>query len=189
MKGIIDFFKSLIKPEVSYKKKKQTKRRRIFLAADLHLDHKNIIKYCHRPFRSVQQMNAKLIKNWNKTVRKTDTVYFLGDLAFGRGSKNTDYWYRKLNGRIIFIKGNHDKSRKIRLYNKKYLTYKGFKFLLVHSPSDVPKYWKGWVIHGHKHTNSPKFPLVNKKTKRINVSCELTRYKPININVLIKKIK
>lgn len=189
MKFIINFFKSIFKTKIPHRKKKHRKGQRIFIAADLHLDHKNIIKYCHRPFRSVHQMNSRLISNWNRTIRKNDIVYFLGDLAFGRSSKNTDYWYRKLNGRIFFIKGNHDRSRRIKFYHKKYLTYKGITFLLVHSPWDAPKDWKGWVIHGHKHNNNKKFPLINKKAKRINVSCELTNYRPINIVTLRQKIR
>lgn len=188
MKFIVDFIKSIFKTENQHRRKTHIRNRRIFLAADLHLDHKNIIKYCHRPFRSVQQMNSRLIGNWNRTVGKNDIVYFLGDLAFGRGSRNTDYWYRKLNGKIIFIKGNHDRSRRIKFYHKKYLTYQGISFLLVHSPWDAPKDYKGWVIHGHKHNNNKKFPLINKKDKRINVSCELTNYRPINIVTIRQKI-
>ena len=136
-------------------------KNRIFIAADLHLDHENIIKYCSRPFKSVKQMNKRLVKNWNKTIRKNDKVYFLGDLAFGRGSKNTDYWIKKLNGKIVFIKGNHDRSKKIKFHKKIYLTYEGIKFVLVHSPFDSPINWKDWVIHGHKHNNSTNFPFID----------------------------
>jgi len=71
---------------------------KIFFTGDLHLDHANIIKYCKRPFSDVEEMNRTLISNWNNTIGKKDTVYFLGDLAFGRGSRTTDYWLEKLNG-------------------------------------------------------------------------------------------
>ena len=62
-----------------------------FITSDLHLDHTNIIKYCKRPFLDTEEMNQTLINNWNNTISKRDTVYFLGDLAFGKGSKTTDY--------------------------------------------------------------------------------------------------
>ncbi len=165
------------------------KKRKIFLVADLHLDHKNIIKYCHRPFRSVQSMNRRLISNWNRTIGKNDTVYFLGDLAFGRGSRGTDYWYRKLNGRIIFIRGNHDRSKNIKFHHHKYVKFGGISFLLVHNPFEVPNSWKGWVIHGHKHNNHPRYPFINKKSKRINISCEYTKYKPVTFQFIIDNIK
>ncbi|MBT5022172.1 hypothetical protein HOK51_03420 [Candidatus Woesearchaeota archaeon] len=192
---IIEWIKQVIgiqiktRPTPKFKSKQiKVHKPKIFLAADLHIDHKNIIKYCHRPFRSVQQMNNRLVSNWNRTVRKNDVVYFLGDLAYGRSSRSTDYWYRKLNGRKIFIKGNHDRSRRIKMHKKKVLKYKGFNFLLVHSPQQA-KYWKGWVIHGHKHNNNKRYPLINKRSKLINVSCELTKYRPINIDVLMRKIR
>lgn len=163
--------------------------RECFFIGDLHLDHKNIISYCKRPFNSVVEMNNTIVKNWNKTIRKKDIVYFLGDMAYGKGSRNTDYWLNKLKGEIVFIKGNHDKSKKMKFYNKLILNYKGNKFLLVHAPEDVPKDWKGWVIHGHHHNHKIEYPLVNRKKKTINVSVELLNYKPILFKDLLKKIK
>ena len=186
------FFKELFSIFFGSKPKKRTERKkskpRIFIAADLHLDHKNIIRYCHRPFRSVQQMNSRLVSNWNRIVRKNDVVYFLGDLAMKRPGKGTDYWYRRLNGRIKFIQGNHDRSRRIKMYRTKKLTYQGETFLLIHDPAHIPKSWKGWVIHGHKHNNRGA-KLVNKERKWINASIELTNYRPINIATLRQKMR
>lgn len=161
------------------------KKKRTFVIGDLHLDHANIIKYCNRPFKSVYEMNNALIDNWNKTVGKFDIVYYLGDLAFGKGSRNTDYWLKKLNGKIIFIKGSHDNSNKIKFYQNMVLEYHHNKFYLVHDPTDVPKSWNGWVIHGHHHNNKIEYPLVSKKNKTINVSAELLDYKPIEIEEII----
>ena len=89
----------------------------IFFTADLHLHHVNIMKYCNRPFKSVEEMDATLIGNWNRTVTKSDTVYFLGDMLWVRkGEYNNQikqelYALRKaLNGSIIWVPGNHDKK-------------------------------------------------------------------------------
>ena len=163
---------------------------KIFITSDLHLDHTNIIRLCKRPFLGIDEMNNTLVHNWNNTVSNKDTVYFIGDLAYGRGSNSTDYWLKRLKGKIIFIKGNHDKSDKLKLYDNYILECKGIKFFLTHEPDNVPQDWKGWAICGHKHNNSPEeFPFINKKTKRINVSVELTKYRPVDIEELIKKIK
>ena len=35
--------------------------------SDLHIDHKNIIVFDHRPFSSLDEMTEKIIANWNKT--------------------------------------------------------------------------------------------------------------------------
>ena len=48
---------------------------KIFLIGDMHFMHRNIIKYCNRPFKDVEDMTEKLIKNWNSVVGKNDIVY------------------------------------------------------------------------------------------------------------------
>ena len=35
---------------------------KVFVTADNHFYHKNIIKYCKRPFNSVREMNEYMIK-------------------------------------------------------------------------------------------------------------------------------
>ena len=55
----------------------------IYLISDTHFHHENILYTCKRPFSNVQEMNATLIANWNNTVGADDTVYHLGDFAFG----------------------------------------------------------------------------------------------------------
>ena len=54
---------------------------RVWFVSDLHLSHKNIIKYCSRPFDNVNQMNEILIQNWNKKIGVEDRVFVLGDFA------------------------------------------------------------------------------------------------------------
>lgn len=52
-------------------------------------------------------MNAEMIRRWNSVVGPSDTVYHLGDFALG--PKELWHEYRtRLNGRIIFVVGNHD---------------------------------------------------------------------------------
>ena len=51
----------------------------IFFTSDTHFNHKAIISYCSRPFESVEEMNDRLIDNWNQVVKPSDTVYHLGD--------------------------------------------------------------------------------------------------------------
>lgn len=131
-------------------------------------------------------MNETLVRNWNGIVGGKDIVYFLGDLTFR--SYKTGYWLRRLNGSIFIIKGNHDRAVRNGSFMK-IITYKGTKFLLIHDPKDVPIYWNGWVIHGHKHNNSPgAYPLINKNKKTINVSCELLDYRPIALDKIYKMI-
>lgn len=152
---------------------------KIFVTSDLHLDHKNIIRYCKRPFKNVEEMNKTLVKNWNKTVGKNDVVFFLGDLCF---HSEPVKWMSQLNGHIIFIKGNHD------IFGRKYhiFKYDGIKFFLTHRLFNVPTYWDGWKIVGHGHN---KYPHINWKTKTINSCVEVTNYKPVELKELVRRIK
>ena len=77
-----------------------------FFTADLHLSHSNIIKYCHRPFANVDEMDETLIANWNATVSAHDTVFHIGDFCMGDFRKHID----RLNGIKIFLKGSHDRG-------------------------------------------------------------------------------
>ncbi len=81
-----------------------------FVTSDLHFGHKNIIKYCNRPFNSVKKMDNILIQNWNDLVGKTDEIYVLGDFFMKR--KNDRHYIesilKRLNGKIHLILGNHD---------------------------------------------------------------------------------
>jgi len=52
-----------------------------WIIADTHFGHKNVIKYCNRPYSSVEEMDKILITNWNKEVAPDDIVYHLGDFA------------------------------------------------------------------------------------------------------------
>lgn len=165
------------------------KKPKIFISSDLHLGHTNIIKYCNRPFKDVKEMNSVLVKNWNNTISNKDKVYFLGDLAYGKNA-STDYWYNKLKGQMIFIKGNHDISNNIHFYEYQILEYKNISFYLCHDSKDVPSNWKGWIIYGHYHNNNlNEFPFFDRKNKRINISVDLTNYKPVNMDYIIKLIE
>ncbi|MFH1257325.1 MAG: 2'-5' RNA ligase family protein [Candidatus Micrarchaeota archaeon] len=169
---------------------KEDGSRKVYFISDTHFDHANIIRYCNRPFHTADEMNASLVENWNKAVGKNDAIYFLGDMAFGAGSRPASYWLSKLNGKIIFIEGNHEETGKINTYPPVcdlILDYKENRYFLIHDPAQVPSYWKGWIIHGHKHNNDLRnYPLINPVKKTINVGVELINYAPISIDRIIE---
>lgn len=80
----------------------------IWFTSDQHFSHSNIIDYCNRPFDDVNEMNEEIIDRHNEVVGPNDTVYNLGDFAFFRNADITE-WIDLLNGKQVFIKGNHDK--------------------------------------------------------------------------------
>jgi calcineurin-like phosphoesterase family protein len=79
-----------------------------FFTADHHFGHANIIKYSNRPFDTVQQMDAELIRRWNSVVSHGDMVYYVGDFTLRSWRESLDF-IRQLNGSIYFMPGSHDK--------------------------------------------------------------------------------
>jgi len=173
-------------------------KKHLYLVGDTHFDHENIIRYVGRPFQNVEEMNRTLIARWNSIVLPSDTVCFLGDMSFGRGSRPLRYWMNKLHGRIKIIKGGHDPDdESLEMLEFCELSHKRYRFLLIHSPDpDDPDQterqkrkledWHGWIIHGHKHNNDVEnYPFINGERKTINVSVELIDYRPLSIDRLM----
>lgn len=79
----------------------------IFFTSDTHFGHSKIIDYCKRPFSSIEEHDRALIQNWNNVVGQDDTVFHLGDFAYGNSQFITNI-IKQLNGNIILVKGNHD---------------------------------------------------------------------------------
>ena len=91
---------------------------KIYIISDTHFNHENIIKYCNRPFKDINEMNDTIINNWNMIVKKDDIVYHLGD--FFLGSKfDLKNIVDRLNGTIYLIRGNHEeRPENIRTYKE-----------------------------------------------------------------------
>ncbi|WP_161596586.1 metallophosphoesterase [Salinigranum halophilum] len=164
-----------------------------YLISDLHLEHANIIDYCDRPFTDVEEMNEALVDNWNQTVDEDDEVIFVGDLALTRGEDQVCEWIARLNGRLVFIRGNHDSLRDgidgLGAHEWYVLSHGDWRFLCTHWPEKVPQDWDGWVVHGHHHDNHPdQFPFIDPENQRVNVSVELLEYTPLNIDLLTNYI-
>lgn len=151
---------------------------RVWVIADPHFGHANIIRYCNRPFQSVGEMDRELMARWNAVVGGQDTVIVAGDFCMGRRAK---YWKRyaaRLHGELIMMDGNHDHNPG--WWESMEITYMGEKFLIVHRPDAIPEGWPGWAIHGHVHNHNPvAYPLISWGNRRINVSVEMINYQPI----------
>jgi len=162
----------------------------IYLIADLHLGHANIIRYCSRPFliSDVREMDHVLIKNWNYTISPVNKVYYLGDLRYGKDALPALQYRQKLKGNITFIQGNHDDGELVAV-SSSLLEYDGFRFLLVHDPAQCQSAFDGWVIHGHHHNNNLRdYPFIDFEHRRINVSAEVIGYCPVNLKDICQLI-
>lgn len=81
----------------------------IWITSDQHFFHKNIISLCDRPFKSVEEMNEKLINNFNSKISSNDFVIHLGDMVMGDQKKNIPNILSQLTlTKSCIIRGNHD---------------------------------------------------------------------------------
>lgn len=173
-----------------------------WITADTHFSHANIIRYCNRPWQKpsdfytdefgkvhwvsydVAQKNAKemdnaIITNWNSVVGPNDLVYHLGDYCFGREDYDFDKTFRRLNGKIILIKGNHDKlaarnCRKFLEYHPSGLcetVIEGTNVVLCHYAMRVwnRSHHGAFHLYGHSHGTLPDDP--NSLSFDVGVDC------------------
>ena len=80
----------------------------LFFTSDTHFGHANIIRLSNRPFGAVEDMNERIVENWNRVVGADDVVYHLGDAVMGKFEDNVSYLGR-LNGKKFLVPGNHDR--------------------------------------------------------------------------------
>lgn len=95
-----------------------------YFSSDWHLGHTNILKYDNRPFASIEEMNEVIIGNHNSIVKPEDHFYFLGDFVFSKKKDEIEAFMKQLNGKLFFIKGNHDHTDTRKIYTK-YGSYLG----------------------------------------------------------------
>lgn len=166
---------------------------RVFVTADMHMGHENIIAYERRTLYNagVNQMNEDLIRRWNSVVREDDVVYHLGDFAYGKGSKQKiPEWESRLIGHKIWISGNHyDPAPSM---DAAILNMYGFCFVMLHDPNsfaiNVSSYDTDtmWLLHGHNHGHRP---LIDTVTRSSCVSVENINYTPMLLTTLSEKIR
>lgn len=136
----------------------------LFFTSDTHFDHANIIRYCNRPWDTVEEMNEGLVERWNAKVGPDDTVFHLGDFCFA-GSAEWKKWRNKLNGHIILVRGNHDRKMSSSMeglfeavFPQLQLTIDGRSVYLNHYPFlTYGGCWRNekdavWQLFGHVHS-------------------------------------
>ena len=77
--------------------------KQIYFTSDHHFGHENIIKFCDRPFRSVEEMDQTLIERWNEKVKPEDEVYHLGDFSLAKDPQRVSDILDSLKGTKYLI--------------------------------------------------------------------------------------
>lgn len=157
---------------------------KIFFTSDTHFGHKNIIRYCNRPWATVEEMNEGLIANWNAVVGPDDIVWHLGDFAFMSRERALEI-FRRLNGTKYLVRGNHDSNAITKLGWKKVVqtwetTVDGHDVVMHHKPLDQ---WDGIHLHGHCHGNIARCGTM---PNRYDVGVDPMGYRPVTLTQILK---
>ncbi len=171
----------------------------IFLTSDCHFNHENILKYeDSRGFNSIEEMNEKIIENWNSVVQDEDLVYILGDMFMG-SLEGIDEIMPRLKGRKYLVIGNHDtrpRVEKMAQYLEGYSEMitiripKKRRATLCHYPM---REWYNkdngsYHFYGHVHGNEHRGGL-NLEKGSFHVGMDTNNLTPITLEYAIEQAK
>ena len=182
---------------------------KVFFTSDLHFGHENALRFDKRPFASVEEMDAELIRRWNVKVGKGDLVYVLGDMIWKSRKGEAEQIIRSLNGQIILIKGNHDRFLHnakakaalagVKDYDDICVTLEnGKKRRCILSHFFIPMYnghrHKTVHLHGHSHKTdesvmeymiSAFLNGAGYRNEIYNVGCMYWNYEPVTLDEML----
>lgn len=165
--------------------------KRTFLIGDLHFGHANIIRYCNRPFKDIDEMEKILIKNWNGVVGKDDTVIVVGDFALLPVEKMASIT-KQLNGHKHLVLGNHD-TKAIKTYLdmgfevvSPYSIILDEYFIVSHKPQFIENQGLFANIYAHVHDLAE---YKDYTARSFCVSAERINYTPIDFDEIKAKME
>ena len=178
-----------------------------FVISDHHLGHQNSWEKFKledgsplRPFTSNEEMNETMIERHNAKVKEQDTVYFLGDVVI---NKKYLELVKRMNGRKILVRGNHDIFKDEEYREVGFQQLHGVrvfvdKFILSHIPLHPDCVTERFRVnvHGHLHANQVMSwqvideDIVYKPDPRYLCVCvEQTDYTPLHFDEVEERIQ
>lgn len=180
----------------------------IYFTSDLHFNHDREFIWGPRGFKSIDEMNETLFRNWNETVGKNDTIYVLGDFFLGPvNAQFIHHMITELNGEIHFVRGNHDTPAKMKIYNEDSLVnVEGYatmisytdvlekkktrQFYLSHFPTMTATLTSNpdnaiYNLFGHTHS---KEKFYEGRPYMYNVAVDAHNNRPVSIDEIMKDI-
>lgn len=171
-----------------------------YYISDMHLGHKNVIKFDGRPFENIEEMNEILIERWNAKVKDEDDVWILGDFCY-RSDKDPSFYLKRLKGKKHLVIGNHDKvtvkSGSVLRYFESVERLQHIKdgehnVILCHFPLAT---WNAirrgsFHVYGHIHNDREEvFGFMKNQERALNAGCMINNYEPVTLAELIANNK
>ena len=182
----------------------------LWFVSDTHFNHMKLVKGCPqhfercRRYETTEEMNEDIKAQWNKFIGPNDIVIFLGDFGLNIPAADIEEVFIKtmtsLNGRKIYIKGNHDsvikkKVPELHWFDGVAFDYRGRHYICQHYDfNEVPitdpvidRNKENVLVHGHTHSDA-KISIVDFATTwkmKQNCVCWEAWYRPVSYNDLI----
>lgn len=161
--------------------------------SDQHFGHANIIRYCNRPFASVEEMDRELIRRWNTVVKPNDTTMVVGDFSFHKETQTAEI-LAQLHGEKVLVLGNHDR-RKSHTYwyrvgfsevcSVYHQWVEPFGLVLVkHIPTPYSAVW-AVQVNGHVHDKWKRKCYGPNGKVTVNVGVDQWNFTPISTQELV----
>lgn len=163
------------------------------LISDTHFNHTKMDEWGGRSGDWQEQLWSGIEK-----IPPGDTLIHLGDICIGNDAEIHEKLSQVYFVKRILVRGNHDKKG-VQWYldhgwdfvcDGLQLIYMGHYIHFTHRPARELGNWS-WNIHGHTHGNmhrSEEYIEFYDKSYHVDISPELVGYKPIRLDLLLKKI-
>lgn len=163
-----------------------------WVISDLHLGHKNILKYSEnlRGGTTPEEHDEWIIDQCRSVVKKNDTIYILGDIAMNLESLKK---VKRIPGNRICVRGNHDVNNAKHLLDYfndvcGLIRFKG-TFWMSHAPIHPGSLRGLYNLCGHVHQNSVKKDDGTLDERYINCCVEMSYGVPQSLDDLLAKYK
>ena len=157
----------------------------IFFTSDTHFGDHRTLNIHKRPFGSLAEMDAALIRGWNEAVGAGDEVWHLGD--FARKLADVPRLLEQLKGAKHLVRGNNDPagiehvSGWASVQDYRELELDGRRLVLCHYPF---RSWNGQHrgainLHGHSHGKLKPLP------RQYDVGVDPRGFRPVRLEEIL----
>jgi calcineurin-like phosphoesterase family protein len=155
-----------------------------YFTSDTHFGDHRVLNLYKRPFATVADMDAGLVRRWNAVVGPQDEVWHLGD--FARTPARAREILAQLHGRKHLVAGNNDRDPDIAQGWESVAPYAeierdGVFLVLCHYPfrSWNRQHRKSVNLHGHSHGRIKEAP------RQFDVGVDVWDYRPVTLTEMM----
>ncbi len=161
----------------------------IFFTGDTHFGDRRVLRFDHRPFRTLDEHDEALVAHWNEVVSADDEVWHLGDFALGPPRSRVHGMLDALNGRKHLVVGNNDGLHTLQapgwasLQHYVEMVVDERRLVLCHYPFRT---WNGIGqgainIHGHSHGR------LTPTTRQYDVGVDVWDFRPVPLATVLAR--